>query len=487
MGSASRRTEDRHERHHPLLTTPTRKEIEMTTTELATSEAQEADSVEVVTEDAKKPPQASAIDVEKLATIVKLLCDAYRDRKGLFAQTTIETHAPQHKWYPGSPLFKRVTEEAAQDYAGLTGVGLPSSDEVQAAIRDYTEKLFAASGEKLEVLGEEIDISAVEVTKEQGAHIKRLQALFKAAEKRESLEAEATFVPTKTIERGTLEHRRWLWFATLTDRREVSDLVYRAHCRIFEDYPELYDERIANADAEDFKEKIRRKSYKIGSPYQSAEFWIRCGKTLFEDYGGDPVVLLKMHGWSVESVYRWKMEQKKERGYDPIPGWGRKLLSLYFLYLAELGYKMPKDVFPADVHAQAILLQTEAVDFGTKEVIYTSSFAEMIRKEVPLICKKQKNKVIVYGHASWLLGSQLCVNCAGNAAVPYLCPIYAECKGRVDTSSYFAKGIWRKGGQVMAKGGERPAYGIPTNFSPRERTRTGRQTKVIPITPLFGK
>jgi hypothetical protein len=277
------------------------------TTELAVSEAQTAGSIDIVTENLQSPPEAATIDVEKLAKIVKLLCDAYKDRKGLFAQTTIETHAPQHKWYPGSPLFKRATEEAIQDYSGLVGIGLPSSDEVQEMIRRYSEKLHTRNGEKVEVLGEKFDISAVQITKDEGAHLKKLQALFKAAENREALEAEATFVSTKALKRGTLEHRRWLWFATLTDRREVSNLVYRAHCRIFEDYPEFYDERIINADAEDFKEKIRRKSYKIGSPYQSAEFWIRCGKTLFEDYGGDRAVLLKMHGWSVESVYRWNM------------------------------------------------------------------------------------------------------------------------------------------------------------------------------------
>lgn len=456
-------------------------------TELATSDTQGAGAVvDSTSERSRQKPQEPTVKVRKLAKIVRLLCEAYKNRKGIFAQMSIETHAPQHKWYPGTHLLKHPNKKTVQELESLAGMNLPSSDEVQTMIERYTQETSANSDERIEVLGQEFDISAVPLTREQGAHIKKLQALFEAAEKREALEAEVTFVPHKVVPRGTAEHRRWLWFATLTDRREVSDLVYRAHCRIFEDYPEFYDERIVNADPEDFKEKIRRRSYKIGSPYQSAEFWIRCGKTLFEEYGGDPVVLLQMHGWSVASVYKWKQEEKKKRGYDPIPGWGRKLLSLYFLYLSELGYKMPRDVFPADVHAQAILLQTGAVSFGGKKVLYTSGFAEMIRKEVPRICRQQGHEVIRYGHASWLLGSQLCVNCAGNPAVPHLCPVYEECKGRVDTSSYFAKGIWRKDGQVMTKGGERPGFGLPTDFSPRERGGTkARKVKVIPIMPLF--
>lgn len=391
-------------------------------------------------------PRKPKIKKIKFSKIVLTLYSAFIHRKGIYGQVSMETHAPQLKYYPGCQAVLPIGRAV---------------ENVNPLMQMLDESLY------------EVELSKKQTEALRLAFARQVPAI--------ELERERRVVP-----RMTLEHRRWLWFATLTDRREKSDLVYRAHCRIYEDYPELYDRRAIDIDPDDFREMIRRKSYKIGSPYQSAEYWLVCLKTLFEEFDGDPVKLLKTAGWSVRSVYAWKETEKKKRGYDPIPGWGRKLISLYFLYLAELGYPMPDDVFPADVHAQAILVQTGCLDFAGKDKVYTAAVAEMLREEVTRICNDRKYDVILYGHASWLLGSQLCVNCAGNDNVPILCPIYEECKGRVDTSPYFAKGIWRKSGQVMVKGGIRPPFGLPTDVLRRERTRKKTQA-VIPITPLFDR
>lgn len=414
-------------------------------TELVQSVVQSESSVEdTVLPSSHKP----VIDKKKFAKIIRTLYTALIHNKGLYGQVSMETHAPQLKYYPGSPASSKRKLIA---------------EEVNPLMQSLDESLYET-----------------ELSEKQSAV---LQEVFERQVPLVRMEHEGIVVP-----RGTPEHRRWLWFATLTDRREKSDLVYRAHCRIYEDHPELYGAEAVNISPDQFREMIRKKSYKIGSPYQSAEYWLVCIRTLFEEFDGDPVNLLKEAGWSVDEVYAWKQKQRKERGYDPIPGWGRKLISLYFLYLAELGYPMPDDVFPADVHAQAILIQTGCLDFGDKDVVYTSVVAEMIRKTATDVCKEKGYDVILYGNSSWLLGSQLCVNCAGNDDVPYLCPIYKKCKGRADTSSYFARGIWRKKGQVMTKGGIRPQYGLPTDVTARERSRKNGQTKreqagVIPLFP----
>lgn len=368
------------------------------------------------------PLAKQKIKPKRLELILRMLYGAIVKSKGIYSVVSMETHAPQTKYYPGSPASQtsNVEPEAQTDF-------------------------FEGPAK-----------SVVQTTK-----------------------------PISLILPGTLEHRRWLWFATLTDRREISDRVYYAHCKIYEDYPEFYSKEVVDTSPATFKEAFKKKSYKIGSPSQSAEFWLVCAKTLFEEFDGDPVNLLKHAGWSVEKVYAWKKRQKKIRGYDPIPGWGRKLISLYFLYLSELGEQLPYDAFPADVHAQAILQQTGCFDFGDRDKVYSSNLAEFMRKDLTALCEKKNWSIHIIAHASWLLGSQLCVRCSKSIDASVLCPVYEECKGRIDTGPYFAKGMWLKNAESMTKGGNRPAFGMPTDVPPRLQSK--KNTKVIiPTMPLFG-
>lgn len=361
------------------------------------------------------------IKKQKFAKVVEKLYKAIINESGLYKFVTMATHAPQTKYYPGAEILQK-------------------------------EKILESI--QVELFGD-----------------------HREAHKPSHL--------TSVVAPGSLLHRRWLWFTTLTDRREVSERVYAAHCKIHAEHPEFYEKEVISIQPEEFWKKLHTGKYKVGSPYQSAGYWLVCAKTLFEEFNGDPVLLLKHAGWGVQAVYDWKKRETKKRGYDPIPGWGRKLISLYFLYLAELGFSLPDDAFPADVHAQAIPLQTDSFDFGDKNNVYSAPFAEIIRKETVQLCKSKGYDVVLVAHASWLLGSQLCTQCSSRVDAQILCPIYNECKGRMDTGSYFAKGIWYKNGPVMTKGGDRPKFGLPTQVSPRFRSRKTTR-KVIEIIPLFG-
>lgn len=378
-------------------------------------------------------PLQPKLNERKLAKIIDTLYKAIVLSKGLYTFVKMETHAPQLIYYPGAPLTKKKKESYSPQASFIT-----EEDDKTNAVKVSTTNIQKKS---------------------------------------------------IVLERGTPEHIRWLWFATLTDRREDSMQVYKAHCLIYADHPEFYTKEVCSINAEEFRNAFDKK-YKIGSPGQSAGYWQICARTLFEEFDGDPVKLLKHAGWGVESVYAWKQAQKKSvekggRGYDPIPGWGRKLISLFFLYLSELGYTLPDDAFASDVHAQAIAIQTGTLDYGDKDSIVSAKLAEMIRLFVPGYCKRKNYDVVLVAHASWLLGSTLCEQCSSRIDAPVSCPIWSSCKGRVDTSYYWKKGMWPKNLPIMNKGGVRPYFGLPTDVTPRLSQRG--PGKVIPIDPMFPK
>lgn len=414
----------------------------------------------------------------------KIMLSLYRaliHSKGIYSIASIETHAPQVKYFPGSPALNREIKIVRQRTENLAGF-MPTTEEVEQWISDFCASKLVLSPYVLQTA--EKEISAVELSATDREQLNRLQNLLKKAQELEGLKSEV-YTSTKTLERGGCEHLRWLWFATLTDRREKSDRVYRAHCRIYEEHPEFYSKEVTYIGAPTFRTLLKKRRYPVGSPSQSAGFWQICAFTLFSRFDGDPIKLLKETGWSVESVYAWKQSEKKRLGYDPIPGWGRKLLSLYFMYLAELGYPLPEDAFPADVHAQAILIQTGSLDYGDRDVIYSQQVAEMMRVKVTDLCRRKDLDPVIMAHASWIKGSELCTKCSSTPEAPNLCAIYTDCRGRVDTSPYFAQGRWPKTIQIMTKGGTRPKYGLPTDVQARLKTRK-RGKPVSPTSPLFG-
>lgn len=251
----------------------------------------------------------------------------------------------------------------------------------------------------------------------------------------------------------SLKHFIWIFFATLTDRRQVSDEVYKAHCVIYNERPYLYSKKAIKENPEALGEYLATK--KVGVPRQSAEYWVRCAKTLFERFSGDPLKLLKHCGDNVEGVQKFKEKTEKETGSDPLPGYGPKITSLFTLFLAELGvYQMPRDAFPVDVHVQAIFLQQEIIVPVERDTV-NDELEDFLRKFLCEMAFKHDLDKVHLSHAFWIKGAKLCTGCSRRKAVQLLCSIESSCLGRVDTNPYFKAGVWEFPLTFMRKGNHR--------------------------------
>lgn len=258
-------------------------------------------------------------------------------------------------------------------------------------------------------------------------------------------------VSVKALTAGSLDHTRWLFFATLCDRRQVSNWVYAAHERLHFEHPELYSHRVTRMDPHDFGEMLAR--YRVGCPRQSAGYWIRSATTLFEDFEGDPVLPFRESGLTVEGFISFKKGYRRDgKLTDPFPGYGSKIASLYLLFLAEIGViAMPRDAFPVDVHVQRLFFQMGALTLSGGSAVTNEQCEREIR---PLICSYANEKgycKVALSHAFWLLGRTLCTNCdkRKGKGVGHLCPVFEDCKGTAETASYFRKGTW---GPIMFLG-----------------------------------
>ena len=120
-----------------------------------------------------------SLNMWKLERFITTIYTALIKEQGLFKTLSIENTGPQHLYYPGS--------DAVQP---------------RPRVRSTQSTIF--------------DDDTTEETPEE--------------------EVVRRYVMT----RGTPEHIRWLWFATMTDRREISTRVYKAHCDIYHDHPEFY-------------------------------------------------------------------------------------------------------------------------------------------------------------------------------------------------------------------------------------------------------
>lgn len=275
------------------------------------------------------------------------------------------------------------------------------------------------------------------------------------------------FVP-EHFKKGGRDHRVWLFFATMTDRREESMRVYESHREIAKNYPELYTNAVCKMSTsevvatavelstlqvvdiiEEGEVEAILKKYKVGSPAQSANYWPRSAKTLFEDYAGDPLNIYK--GRTINDIVATKNRSKKNGG-DPLPGFGPKILSLLAIYLAELEVLAPiPDAFPVDVHVQRFCISTGILEGAGK---VTNEEAERIlRPGLCELCLEMGWAALDLSHAIWFLGNRLCTNCAKNSAVKFQCPAYENCGGAILTTTYFRKGYWLMDDARLRKGG----------------------------------
>ncbi|MFA9262931.1 MAG: hypothetical protein ACEQSB_06320 [Undibacterium sp.] len=248
--------------------------------------------------------------------------------------------------------------------------------------------------------------------------------------------------------RGDLRHQQWVYFTTMTDRREDSTRVWPSHVKLRAKYPRLYTAYAATLKPATIESKLRE--FKVGSPGQSAQYWPRCAKTLFGELGGEPIRLYQRGKGLIDDVLAFKQTSK---GGDPIPGFGPKILSLLALYYAELDLMpMPADAFPVDVHVQRFLISTGIVS-GTG-VIVNEQLERIAR---PLLCRVTKRlgiSRIEASHDIWFLGHYACTGCWRNAAIPELCPAYAKCGGAIDSKSYYKKGVWHLDRPRNPRGGD---------------------------------
>lgn len=259
------------------------------------------------------------------------------------------------------------------------------------------------------------------------------------------------FIP-ENIERGSDEHVRWLFFATLTDRRQVSNEVYKAHSEIFNIHPELYTKEVLEHSVHELEKILIQ--YRVGVPRQSAKYWWRCAKTLFEEFNGNPLLLYFHCGNTVEGIQEYRTLFQKNNGVNPLPGYGPKISSLYALFLAELDLiEFPKDAFAVDVHVQRIFMQTRALTLSKR--LTNESLEKIIRPFICTVCEKNNLNKVDLAHAFWFLGSVLCTNCYQRRDIVHLCPAYEMCNGPINTKEYFARGFWNlidEPGTQMRKG-----------------------------------
>ncbi len=259
----------------------------------------------------------------------------------------------------------------------------------------------------------------------------------------------------KDVERGSLLHQQWLFFATLTDRRELSDAVYASHVRMWVEHPELYLPLVIGIPPVEIEQILRK--YKVGCPEDSSQFWPRCARTLFHDFGGDPRQMFKLGSTTpIEDILVFK---RRSRGGDPLPGFGAKISSLYALYLAEHNIiKMPKDAFPVDVHVMRFVISTGIVR-GTG-VIENQKLGQIVRVLLCRVVKRLKISAIDASHAIWFRGNQDCTRCYKVKAMPVLCPVYNDCGGAIQTLPSREDGVWQLDDLRYRRGGD-VARGIP--------------------------
>ena len=246
-------------------------------------------------------------------------------------------------------------------------------------------------------------------------------------------------------EKGSLQHVQWLFFATLTDRRQVSDNVYAAHLELRERHPHLYLPGSEDLDPFELADILIR--YQIGMPRQSAQYWVRCARTLWGDWDGNPARLYG--GQSIKDALKWKRGFKK----NPLPGFGPKILSLFGLYLAELGKVALFDAFPVDVHVQRWFLNTDCI-LGIEGKVFNEEMERTLRPFITDFCNEYKLSWVDLSHALWFLGNRVCTGCAKNRAARMLCPSYDACGGSWNSSTYFKKGCWDASLRRFRKGGD---------------------------------
>jgi endonuclease III len=313
------------------------------------------------------------------------------------------------------------------------------------------------------------------------------------------------FIP-RSVKRGSRRHILWLFFTALTDRREISENVYKAAAGLYEENAWIYGpgmgssqkridrflkQLIATAppfeitvnptqgllfentdiseiltddlvtlvdtlfETDETVEEITiigvdsqttiesiLRKKKVGSPGQSANYWPRVAETLYREFDGNPLEIFR-HYPSVEAFLSFKKEWARKHGDDPFPGIGAKIYSLIAMFYTELGLiTMPADAMPVDVHLQRFALETGIVRYEGTKRLTNEMLERQVRKLYCDICNENGWSNEDFSHAIWFLSKRLCSSCHRKKIAQTLCPTFDFCLGSVPSNSYFRKGIW---------------------------------------------
>lgn len=253
------------------------------------------------------------------------------------------------------------------------------------------------------------------------------------------------FLPT-SIEKGSLEHRIWLFFAALNDRRDASENVYRIQRNLWETRREFYTAEVLSLESETFVKLLREAGISMATT--SARNWLISARAIFGHYEGDPIRIYD--GSSIDELHRFSRKKIS------IAGYGTKLLSLLALFYQEAGVLpvLPDNTFPIDLHAQRFALAQGIVKTGENTSISNSLLESHLRRLFYYIATQEGFEVLELAHALWLLGNGMCTRCSRTAGARDYCPVFESCGGGLPTRAYFTHGKWQVEEARYRRGGD---------------------------------
>lgn len=186
-------------------------------------------------------------------------------------------------------------------------------------------------------------------------------------------------------------------------------------------------------------------------PQQTSKYLPVLAHTIGEEFMDDPLNFYS--GGSIDSVLTFKRMFKKENGYEPLPGYGAKISSLFALFLEETGLVKIDDALPVDLHIQRIFISTGIITL--QEPVANEVLENEIRLFLCDLCARKGWNRIDLAHALWFLGNKGCTACYRHSDRELSCVLYKSCEGRASSVKYFGEGLWDPSMPSHRKGGSR--------------------------------
>jgi len=247
----------------------------------------------------------------------------------------------------------------------------------------------------------------------------------------------------KGILKGSEEHVTFLFFTTLVTLQSSSDEGFKNAVRLYEEFNECftYNVLLSNIHGSNSLQDIFEE-VGFNKPSTWSKYWVQCARTLFCDYDGSPLGIIK-DVKTVDGMLAQKKKARKEGKSWWLNGYGPKLFSLFCIFCEELGLiEAISDAIPVDVHLQRICLSTGVVT-ADSDKFGDTILAEFLRENLTKFCWWNDITPVDLSHAMWFLGSKACSRCSRARGMHGYCPVYEECEGSPPTKPYWRKGHWR--------------------------------------------